>query len=106
MATGPKERMEHGPDAQPELRFSSHEVAQLEVEIVERPLGAGERSSRSHAQKTTAHWTNVQAFRFTVSLIRTATTTPDVNVKAATHHIATGSPKKSAMTPASRAPSA
>jgi hypothetical protein len=42
--------------------------------------------------------------RRSVSLIRSATTTPDANVSAATSHIAEGRPSASAVIPASSAP--
>ena len=41
-----------------------------------------------------------------VSRMRSATTTPDANVTAATSQIAAGTPSKSAVTPASSAPTA
>lgn len=59
-----------------------------------KPLGPGEKSgNRPHLRRI-------------VSAIRTATTNPDASVKAATTSTAGCIPHKSAMTPASSAPTA
>lgn len=102
------------PDRLSDSSASSERLTSAAAHVRELPVSVQDlvREGRLHAQAAMKHVETglVEADfgqpRRDVSRIRTATTTPDPKVSAATSHMAAGNPKASAVTPARTAPNA